>query len=543
MRTRPFLLALGFALLVLAAACAAPVVRDPGGHVEEEDGITRLHYDEPALAPYVVGEGEVERLFELERLSPSTAFDRIGVRWDARTNGGLTQVQVRVAGTEEWLAVHVDDEQPVGDGRTFYAGHVDVPPGAQLESRLRVVRGPGATVSPVFTSVIIEVFARALIAEQGEAAGGDGAGAGTDAASGIPDAMPGEFPDAAPTDAPSESGTVGGDGAIGSMIVEEPTIVSRETWGARSPRCAGAQHSPYRMTFHHTETPNGERGAAARARMRQMQAYHQNSRGWCDIGYHFVVDADGVIYRGRTTTARAGAHVANQNTGNLGVALMGSYATNDPSQDALDGLAATFAFLANTWGIPVDADHIRGHNQWNGQSTSCPGWPLLGLKTEILDGVRMRLEDEDPGPDPTPAPAPGPSDGEVVVDDGSVLFHASSSWFLSDAVPTPYGASYHARSAETVSDVALWAATLDARDYEVFARWPAANNRARSAPFFVYHRYGTETVAVDQTENGNTWVSLGTFTFDAGTTDRVGLSCWTASGDFVIADAVRLVPR
>lgn len=521
--------AVGFGSLALVfAGCAAPEVRHVGPHVEEEDGITRLQYEEPDLAPFVVEENELEKSFDLKRLTPSTAFDRIGVRWDARTNGGMTQVQVRVAGTTEWLAVVVDDEQVTGDGRTFYAGHIDVPPGAELESRLRVVRGIGAPESPRFTSLAIEVFDRAVISETGEEQGGDGAGVGSDDATAQPDLMPGEL---APED-------------TASFAVEEPTIVSRESWSARSPRCNGAQHSPYRMTFHHTETPNGERGAAAKARMRQMQAYHQNSRGWCDIGYHFVVDADGVIYRGRTTTSRTAAHAVNQNTGNLGVALMGSYSSNEPPQVALDGLAATFAFLANTWGITVNADTLRGHRQWSSQSTNCPGNPLIGLKSEILEGVKMILADADPTPTPTPTSTPPPTTGgDVIVDDSSPLFFASGNWFFSTSMPTPYGSGYHARSSETSSDPAYWAASLDGGDYEVFVRWTEASNRAHAAPYFVYHQYGTATLYADQTMNGSEWVSLGTYTFPIGTTDRVGLSCWTASGDFVIADAVRFVPR
>lgn len=520
--------ALGPVLLVALAGCAAPEVRHIGPHLEEEDGITRLQYEEPDLAPFVAGSEASDAQFDLKRIKPATSFDRIGVRWDARTNGGLTQVQVRVAGTEEWLAVQVDDEQAAVDGRTFFSGHVDVPSGAELESRVRVVKGAGSSVSPVFTQLAIEVFSQAAVEEYGEVQGGDGADAATAAPSDVPsDVMPGEL-------APA-----GG----ASFAVEEPTIVSRETWGARAPRCAGSTHTPYRMTFHHTETPSGERGEAAKARMRQMQAYHQNSRGWCDIGYHFVIDADGKIYRGRTTTARTAAHVANQNTGNLGVALMGSFNSNAPPEAAMDGLAATFAFLANTWNIPVNAETLRGHKQWNGQSTSCPGNPLLGLKQEILDGVKLILNDAEPEPSPMPTATPPPAGSTIVVDNDSPLFYASGNWFASTSIPTPYGANYHARSAETVSDPAYWAATLTAGDYEVLVRWTAASNRAQNAPYFVYHQGGTTTVYADQTANGSEWMTLGTYTFSGGTTDRVALSCWTASGDFVIADAVAFLPR
>jgi hypothetical protein len=48
---------------------------------------------------------------------------------------------------------------------------------------------------------------------------------------------------------------------------------------------------------------------------------------------------------------------------------------------------------------------------------------------------------------------------------------------------------------------------------------------------------------VNQRKDDNIWVSLGTFQFAAGYAPRVLLSCWTRSGDFVIADAVKFVRR
>jgi hypothetical protein len=46
-------------------------------------------------------------------------------------------------------------------------------------------------------------------------------------------------------------------------------------------------------------------------------------------------------------------------------------------------------------------------------------------------------------------------------------------------------------------------------------------------------------VNVNQQQNGGTWVVLGTWTFNAGTSQRVRLSCWTTAGFYVVADAVR----
>lgn len=83
--------------------------------------------------------------------------------------------------------------------------------------------------------------------------------------------------------------------------------------------------------------------------------------------------------------------------------------------------------------------------------------------------------------------------------------------------------------------------------YEVFAWWPAATNRSPSAPFKITHAGGNHTVNVDQRINGSQWYSLGTYTFNAGTTGNVLVTnAYTGplpvpSQCYVIADAVRFV--
>ncbi|CAM2815499.1 hypothetical protein [Rariglobus hedericola] len=83
--------------------------------------------------------------------------------------------------------------------------------------------------------------------------------------------------------------------------------------------------------------------------------------------------------------------------------------------------------------------------------------------------------------------------------------------------------------------------------YEVFAWWPAATNRSPSVPFKVTHAGGNQTVNVDQRINGSQWYSLGTYTFNAGTTGNVLVTnAYTGplpvpSQCYVITDAVRFV--
>jgi len=65
---------------------------------------------------------------------------------------------------------------------------------------------------------------------------------------------------------------------------------------------------------------------------------------------------------------------------------------------------------------------------------------------------------------------------------------------------------------------ATFTADLDtAGQYEVFVTWGANSNRKAGIQYRVVDATGTTTLSVDQSATANTWVSLGTYTFNAGT--------------------------
>lgn len=488
----------GVAVLVFTiAGCASPEVTPI-----HEDEVTSVHYDEDSLADLRLADGVDHAVFPLDPVDVGRPFDRVGLLWESYESGGGTAVEVATDGGA-WAPITVDFQEFVPEtGVTLFAGHIDVAPGAErLTARVTLYRDPDAN-SPHVRSLKVDAFELAAIAEVGE-----------------------------PVD-PSEIEEED------VLNFAQPNHVTRAQWNARAPKCSGSLHDPYRMTFHQTVTPNGESGNAAKARMRQMQAYHQDTNGWCDIGYHFSVDSSGVIYRGRTTTTRTGSHVGGQNTGNLGISLMGTYDAVAAPQAQLEGLMDAFAWLADEYDIAPTGTNIRGHREWPGQSTSCPGSKVLPKKSLILQGITVRLDGGAP-----PPPPPPPVGATIIVDNLATTFAASSTWWTSTSQSDRYSSDYKVRATAQTSDTAEWKATLDAGDYEVFVWYSQGANRASAAPYFVYHQGGATKKLVNQRENGGRWVSLGTYAFSSGSAPRVGLSCWTGSGEFVIADAVKLEPR
>ncbi|MGV8973112.1 MAG: N-acetylmuramoyl-L-alanine amidase [Rhodoglobus sp.] len=109
-----------------------------------------------------------------------------------------------------------------------------------------------------------------------------------------------------------------------------PAVIPRAQWGAPAQVCTPDVASKLiGAAVHHTADQNDYSTVAeAMQRIRNDAAYHINSRGWCDIGYNFVVDKWGNIYEGRANSMNApvvGVHAGGFNTGTVGVAMLGTY--------------------------------------------------------------------------------------------------------------------------------------------------------------------------------------------------------------------------
>ena len=163
-------------------------------------------------------------------------------------------------------------------------------------------------------------------------------------------------------------------------------VLPRSVWGAREGWCVGVQPAmtPEVITVHHTVTPTID-PLSPEQRLQQIQAYHMDVNGWCDIGYHYVVSGDGRVWEGGPDPLIEGIHTADHNDNNVGVAVLGSYHIDHPATVTLDGLAAIVDTLSETFGIPADSGHIFGHRDWN--ATECPGTYLYDELDAVVGAV------------------------------------------------------------------------------------------------------------------------------------------------------------
>jgi len=93
----------------------------------------------------------------------------------------------------------------------------------------------------------------------------------------------------------------------------------------------------------------------------------QINAGFWGVAYNYLIDADGLITPGRPLFTR-GAHDSRRRYGTVGIALIGAFNYEDPTQEQLDSLLYLIDDLQDRFpGI----ENIVPH--WGGTNGACPG--------------------------------------------------------------------------------------------------------------------------------------------------------------------------
>lgn len=202
--------------------------------------------------------------------------------------------------------------------------------------------------------------------------------------------------------------------------LDAPGIVSREEWGADESRRRRDPNYADDVDFgvlHHTAGTNDYDEDEAAAVVRGIYAYHTESRGWNDIGYHFLVDRFGTVYEGRyggIDEPVIGAHAGGFNIGSFGVALIGDYTGSAPESAQLEALRKLLAWkyarhdidpsdsevrtsggsTRYSAGTTVRLENLSGHRDVS--LTSCPGgaYDLLDSLRDDVAEQSERLRDD-----------------------------------------------------------------------------------------------------------------------------------------------------
>jgi len=131
------------------------------------------------------------------------------------------------------------------------------------------------------------------------------------------------------------------------------------------------------VTIHHSAGPMAPTKATCQRLNRSYQIYHED-KGWGDVAYHFCVDDLGRFYRLRPHDAK-GTHTADTNSRNIGIMFHGNFDFNELTTGHRGAIEWLFkGGFYQLFGEPeAGVKLVRGHREWPGQSTACPGTNLL----------------------------------------------------------------------------------------------------------------------------------------------------------------------
>lgn len=108
-------------------------------------------------------------------------------------------------------------------------------------------------------------------------------------------------------------------------------------------------------------------------------------RGYSDIGYHYLITPEGEVFNGRPLK-RVGAHAKGHNADSIGVAMIGNYDEERPTERALEALEGLIDYLRQRYGV----DQVLGHQELG--KTGCPGRHLMRWLQEWRLKERMERD-------------------------------------------------------------------------------------------------------------------------------------------------------
>jgi PKD repeat protein len=189
-----------------------------------------------------------------------------------------------------------------------------------------------------------------------------------------------------------------------------PEVIPRSEW--LDPYYTQPAYTPIEISAHHVVVHHGASpdtytdGAAV---VRSYWNYHVNSNGWSDIGYNYLTDKYGNIYKGRMNSDplnldMRGAHAGASNDESIGLNFLGNSDVTLPTEVQLDAVCHLLGWWFNKRGYdPTESadillqsggtssiPRICGHKDVNIGGTACPGDALYAE----LPAMRMMTQAE-----------------------------------------------------------------------------------------------------------------------------------------------------
>ncbi len=327
-----------------------------------------------------------------------------------------------------------------------------------------------------------------------------------------------------------------------SRTVSQSAWFDRASWNADPPACSSGTCPVTHVAIHHTANSNEYLSPGwpqCAANVKAIQIYHMATRGWCDIGYLFLVCPHGLIWEGRAGDGTVGAH-DGYNCGSMGVSVMGWFHppyNQAPTQASLDAIADLGAWKCDQKGLdPLGVGWYVGYGGFmrtvyghrNVSSTACPGDLLYGRLGNLRSGMAARIAGDWQ---------------QIILDNPSAT--KVGNWTTGTATPDRWGPDYAFASTSTSGNAFAWWSLIPPQsgDWEISFWWPEGGNRSPEAKFGLRIQGQLYSTRTDQRIRGGQWNVLGKIQLTTGNPIQVGLSNQGTTSSVVLLDAVRLILR
>lgn len=137
------------------------------------------------------------------------------------------------------------------------------------------------------------------------------------------------------------------------------------------------------IAIHHSFTERGSAETFAR--------YYVNNKGWPGIGYHFVIEQDGIIKWCHDPTTIS-YHVGNSNSLSIGICMIGDFRYHDPGKAQFSSLNQLVKKLMLD--LDIEPLNVWGHNEFPGYEwKECPCIDMHTFRENLITKPKLRYND------------------------------------------------------------------------------------------------------------------------------------------------------
>ena len=132
-----------------------------------------------------------------------------------------------------------------------------------------------------------------------------------------------------------------------------------------------------KIIIHCSATPEGRD-----VKIETIRSWHIKNNHWKDIGYHYVIELDGSIHKGRDESV-VGAHCSGQNANSIGVCYVGGVGKDGktPKDTRTDAQKQSLIELLKSLKAKYPAAIVYGHRDF--AAKACPSFDAKKEYTKL----------------------------------------------------------------------------------------------------------------------------------------------------------------